>query len=81
MGLRELHVPPDWQVMVLDPVNVYPLLHTNVTVLPTWYCPLVGETNRPLAGTVGVEQVAAAVSTNLIRCRPSKDFNVYIDPF
>ena len=37
VGVFELHVPSDWQVMVLDPANENPLLHVNVTVVPTGY--------------------------------------------
>ena len=65
IGKAELHVPLPWQVIVSAPESEYPLLHTNFTVVPSWYSlPLFGgtvESIRPFVGAIGAEQVIDAI--------------------
>ena len=67
-GAFELQVPPDRQEMVADPVLAYPVLHKNVTVVPTGYWPFVDdEYNCPLVGLVGAGQDVPAVKWKVSR--------------
>ena len=73
-----LQAPPVEQVILLDPVSLYPLLHSSVNVVPTWWGPLTSEIIRPLNGAVGVGQVVAAAKV----AKKQYNFNAcYLHPY